>query len=77
MDPKNPMSQLRLLHDPDSTPRDLLSGGDSGDTRSRILSHLYARRKAIDALIRSLERYQSTTQRLASEVVLNEEPKCS
>ena len=48
------------------------------EMRLRALDRLYARRDAVDALIRSLEIYESTQQQQRANCVpITAEPKCS
>jgi hypothetical protein len=50
-------------------------GGD--DIRLRALERLYLRRDAVDALIRSLERYQVTRRSKAECLSITAKRKCS
>jgi hypothetical protein len=69
------MSPLQMLKHTESVQSQTAS---SDQMRLRALGRLYARREAVDALIRSLEVYESTQQeRQASCVPISAERKCS
>ncbi len=69
------MSQLHTLKYTESSQ---FQAAATDQMRLRALSRLYARREAVDCLIRSLEVYESTQeQRKACCVAISAERKCS
>lgn len=69
------MSQLHTLKYTETTQ---FQAASMDQMRLRALSRLYARREAVDALIRSLEVYESTQQqRQACCIPISAERKCS